>query len=213
MLDKRGLFMRFGLKDIKRIIAVFIAVIFMGFSLSFLIRVNLGTDPCSTMNLGIAKQLGISLGTWQLTFNGILFLFIIFSDRSQIGWGTIANMVFVGYCTDFFTWLFDFILPADLFSNLIIRIVVMIPALALFVIAAAVYMAVDLGTAPYDAIVFVIASKTKKIPFTLIRMAWDIAAIIIGYLLGSTVGIVTVAMAFALGPVITMVKNKINQLL
>lgn len=205
--------MRFGLKDIKRIIAVFIAVIFMGFSLSFLIRVNLGTDPCSTMNLGIAKQLGITFGTWQLTFNGILFLFVIFSDRSQIGWGTIANMVFVGYCTDFFTWLFDFILPADLFSNLIIRIVVMIPALALFVIAAAVYMAVDLGTAPYDAIVFVIASKAKKIPFTLIRMAWDIAAIIIGYLLGSTVGIVTVAMAFALGPVITMVKNKINQLL
>lgn len=205
--------MKFGLKDKKRIFAVFIAVIFMGLSLSFLIRLDLGTDPCSTMNLGISRQLGITFGTWQAIFSGVLFLFVILFDRSHIGWGTIANMILVGYSTDFFTWLFDMILPADLFSNNIIRFIALVPSLTVFVVAAAVYMAVELGTAPYDAVVFIIASKIKKIPFTIIRMAWDIAAIVIGFIFGSTVGIVTIAIAFALGPVITMVKNKINKYL
>jgi len=205
--------MKFGLKDKKRIVAVLMAVICMGLSLSFLIRVDFGTDPCSTLNLGVASKLGISFGTWQVIFNGILFLFVIRFDRSQIGWGTLANMILVGYSADFFTWLFDLILPADLFTHLTVRWIVLVPALTVFVFSAAVYMAVELGTAPYDAIVFVISSRIKKIPFRYIRMAWDLAAATIGFLLGSTVGIVTIAMAFALGSVISMVKKKINRFL
>jgi uncharacterized membrane protein YczE len=205
--------MKFGLKDKKRIIAVLLAVIFMGFSLSFLIRVDFGTDPCSSMNLGIANQLGIPFGTWLIIFNAILFLFVVIYDRSQIGWGTLANMLLVGYSTDFFTWLFDGIIPADFFTNLGTRIIILIPALIIFILSAAVYMAVELGSAPYDAAVFIIASKLKKIPFRFLRMAWDITACIIGYLLGSTIGIVTIVIAFALGPVITMVKEKINKVL
>ncbi|MBE5966106.1 MAG: hypothetical protein E7255_03965 [Lachnospiraceae bacterium] len=205
--------MKFGLKDKKRIIAVLLAVIFMGFSLSFLIRINFGTDPCSSMNLGIANKLGLTFGTWQVIFNAILFLFVLLYDRSQIGWGTLANMLLVGYSTDFFTWLFNGLISEDFFTNLGIRIIVLMPALVIFILSAAVYMAVELGSAPYDAAVFIIASKLKKVPFRFLRMAWDIAACIIGYLLGSTIGIVTIAIAFALGPVITMVKEKIDKVL
>ena len=205
--------MKFGLKDKKRVIAVFMAVIFMGLSLSFLIRVNFGTDPCSTLNLGISSKLGISFGTWQVIFNAILFFIVIIFDRSQIGWGTLANMLLVGYSSDFFSWVFDGLFPESPLTDMKIRILIIIPALILFVISAAVYMAVELGSAPYDAVVFVISSKIKKVPFRFIRMAWDIAAAVIGYLLGSTIGIVTVAIAFALGPVITLVKEKINRIL
>lgn len=204
--------MKFGFKDKKRIFAVFLAVILMGFCLSFLIRINLGTDPCSAMNLGIASKLGISFGNWQVILNAILFLFVISFDRSQIGWGTLANMILVGYSVDFFSWLFNLLLPENAFSSWAVRIIVLIPALALFILAAAVYMAVELGSAPYDATVFIIASKFKKIPFRVIRMSWDITACIIGFLFGSTIGIVTVIMAFTLGSVISWVKGKVNKL-
>lgn len=203
--------MKFDLKDKKRILAVLAAVIIMGFSLSFLIRLNFGTDPCSSMNLGISRHLGISFGSWQVLFNAILFIVVILFDRSQIGWGTLANMLLVGYCADFFTWLFNAILPSDAFHSLTIRIVVLIPSLILFILSAAVYMAVDLGSAPYDATVFIIAARLKKIPFRAVRMTWDITACIIGYLLGSTIGVVTVVIAFALGPVISWVKERIHK--
>lgn len=205
--------MKFSLKDKKRIFAVIIAVIFMGLSLSFLIRVDLGTDPCTAMNLGISSKLGISYGTWGAISNSVLILLVIIFDRSKIGWGTLANMYLIGYSTDFFRWLFNKVLPARLFTHMTTRILILIPALIIFIFSAAVYMAVDLGSAPFDAIVFVIASKFKNVPFRFIRMAWDITAAVIGYLLGSTIGIVTIALAFALGPVITLVKNQIDKIL
>jgi uncharacterized membrane protein YczE len=205
--------MKFGLKDKKRIIAVLTAVILMGLSVSFLIRINFGTDPCSCMNLGISNKLGISYGNWLVLCNALLFIIVILYDRSQIGWGTLANMLLIGYSVDFFTWLFNLILPADAFSSMGIRIVVLIPSLTLFILTAGIYMAVDLGTVPYDAVVFILASKLKSIPFRIIRMCWDITACIIGFLLGSTIGIVTVIMAFALGPAIAWVKERISKFL
>lgn len=205
--------MKFGLKDKKKILAVILAVILMGLSLSFLIRLNFGTDPCSSMNLGISHKLGISFGNWQVIFNVILFAIILLYDRSQIGWGTLANMLLVGYSADFFTWVFDSILPDDAFTSFGIRVAVLVPALVLFIFTAAVYMAVDLGSAPYDAAVFILASKIKVVPFRFIRMCWDITACVIGFLLGSTIGIVTVTMAFALGPVISWVKLRIYKYL
>lgn len=203
--------MKFDLKDKKRILAVLAAVIIMGFSLSFLIRLNFGTDPCSSMNLGISNKLSLSFGSWQVIFNFFLFIIVILFDRTQIGWGTLANMLLVGYCADFFTLLFDQILPGEAFHSLLVRIVVLIPALILFILSAAVYMAVDLGSAPYDATVFILASRFQKIPFRVIRMAWDITACIIGFLMGSTIGIITVAIAFLLGPVIAWVKSRLDK--
>lgn len=205
--------MKFSIKDKKRIFSVITAVIFMGLALSFLIRLNFGTDPCSAMNLGISRHLHLSFGTWQVIFNLILFVLVILFDRSQLGWGTLANMLLVGYSADFFKWLFDLILPDNAFASLGIRIVVLIPSLIIFILSAAVYMAVDLGSAPYDAIVFIIASKLEKVPFRIIRILWDMTACIIGFLLGSTIGVVTVVIAFLLGPVIAWVKEKINRLL
>ena len=57
----------------KRLIIMNIGVFFMGFFLSFLIKVNLGTDPCTFMNLTISRFLGISFGNWQLLLNSVLF--------------------------------------------------------------------------------------------------------------------------------------------
>lgn len=203
--------MKFGLKDKKRIFIVVAAVILMGFSLSFLIRVNFGTDPSSAMNLGIARKLGISFGNWNALLNVLLFIIVIRSDRSQIGWGTIANMFLVGYSTDFFTWLFDLMIPAEFFTNFVVRVIILIPALALFIFTVAVYLAVELGSAPYDATVYIIATKLKRVPFKLVRMSWDIAACIIGFLMGSTIGIVTIIIALALGPVISFVRERIEK--
>ena len=61
-----------------------------------------GTDPFTAMNLGISEKIGLLLGHWQLLFNLILFIFVVFGDRRQIGIGTVANMVLVGNSGTFF---------------------------------------------------------------------------------------------------------------
>lgn len=195
----------------KRLIIVILAVITMGFALSFLVLVNMGTDPCTSMNLAISAKIGWSLGNWQAFFNIILFLIVISLGCNNIGFGTIANMFLVGYSLDFFSWIWSIILPSGLFSSMVVRVAVLIPALVIFIFAAAFYMSVDLGTAPYDAIAFVIHSKLKnRISFRFLRMGYDITVVIIGCCFGAKIGIVTILMAFLIGPTVTFVGNRLK---
>lgn len=62
----------------KIIILTLISVIMMGFAISFLNLVDLGTDPFTYMNLSIAGRFGISFGNWQVFLNILMFLPVIF---------------------------------------------------------------------------------------------------------------------------------------
>ena len=85
---------------------------------------------------------------------------------------------------------------------------VLLPALAVFVVAAGVYMVTELGTAPYDAIPFLIVKAQKKVPFRVVRMVFDFTVIVIAWVFGAKIGLVTILMGFTLGPVISWVGEK-----
>ena len=163
----------------RRLISVILAVIVMGFALSWLVLVNFGTDPCTSMNLAISGRLGMSLGNWQALLNCLLFIIVILWGREYIGFGTLANMFLVGYSIDFFSWVWSKVLPDGLFDSMAVRLGVLLPALAVFVVAAGVYMVTELGTAPYDAIPFLIVKAQKKVPFRVVRMVFDFTVIVI----------------------------------
>lgn len=198
---------------IRRLFAVLAAVITMGFALSWLILVAWGTDPCSSLNIAVAAKLGTSLGNWQALLNCILFIPVLLWGREYIGFGTLANMFLVGYAVDFFSWLWTFVVPEGTFDALGVKIAVLIPALAIFVLAVGVYTAVELGTAPYDAIPLMIAKAQGRFPFRVVRMGFDIAVIAAALFFGANIGIVTILMAFTLGPVIALVVERLGAFL
>lgn len=197
----------------KRLIIVILAVILMGFSLSWLVLVDMGTDPCTLMNLTISGRIGMSLGNWQALLNIILFIFVIWKGKEHIGFGTIANMFLVGYSLDFFSWIWQQTGIDTYFASDIVRYAVFAPALILFITAAAVYMDVELGTAPYDAMPFIVGRYLTGIPFKIIRICYDLLVIFIAWVLGGHVQIVTLLMALLLGPVISFMGNLLKPLL
>lgn len=195
---------------LPRILAVCLSNIAMGFCLTWILRINLGSDPCTSMNAGISSHLPISFGTWSLLLNIVLFLIVLACDRSLFGAGTIANMVLCGYSVDFFGWLVDARIPETFFQSWPARIGICIPALALFILAAAVYMSLDVGVAPYDAIPMILAQRQHKLSFRAVRTLWDLLALAIGIATGAAFGIVTLIMAFTLGSVITWVSRQLH---
>lgn len=207
----QGLYQKKNLK--KRLVIVVMAVIMMGFALSWLVLVDMGTDPCTSLNLAISSKLGMTLGNWQALFNCFLFLFVIVWGREYIGFGTLANMFLVGYSLDFFSWLWRRILPAGAFDSMAVRVLVLFPALILFIVAAAVYMDVELGTSPYDAISFIADKYQKKVSFWVVRCCYDLLVILLAFLFGAHIGIVTILMGFTLGPVITWIGEKLSPLI
>ncbi len=187
----------------KQLALVVVSVIIMGFCISFLNEVNFGTDPCTMFNLGMATKLGISLGNWQALFNSVLFIFVWFLAKEQIGWGTLASMFLVGYSYDFFAWLNGLWLPKGFFDSMLHRVLVAVPILVLFIVAVSVYVALQVGTSPYDAMPYLLHKLYNKVSFKVWRIGWDLGMCVIGLWLGSKAGVVTFIMAFAFGPTIS----------
>lgn len=200
---------RFSKKWFQNFFLMLISVTVMGFSVSLLKLTHFGTDPCSSMNYGVAGKIGLSFGTYQLLLNLVLLIFVIIFNWRLIGTGTIGNMVVVGYAADFFTniWLNVCHIPTDL--SLGARLTILIPTLIVFVLAAACYMNSGCGMAPYDAIPFIICSglekRTKKDLFKPVRFCLDLTAMLIGLFTGGETGLITVLMVILLAPTVAYV--------
>lgn len=200
---------------LKSLFVMMVAVIVMGMCVSLLVMCDMGTDPCSAMNYGISAKLGMKFGNYQLLSNIILLIVVIFFERKLIGMGTFANMILVGYSADFFSWIWKEVCHTPEQLDLGIRILILIPALIVFILAAAIYMQSGHGTAPYDAVSFLISDRiekhTGKHMFRIVRMLYDLAATGIGLLTGGEVGVITILMVALLGPVVDLVGKRIEQ--
>ncbi len=198
----------------KTLFTTFFAIVFMGVALSFLIQVGWGSDPYTFMNLNISSCLGWTLGNWQFLCNAVLLLNLVFFAWELVGFGTIFNMVLIGYTADFSNWIWKktgveaFIQSGDFLTHLF----VFIPAILLFVFFAAVYMNQNMGLSPYDGPPKIIAPHIKKLPFAITRIIYDLLFVLIGFIAsffcedgmqGSAVG--SIVTALLLGPAISAV--------
>lgn len=200
-------------KPIQRIILVLIATFSMGFGLYWLNHIQFGTDSWTAFNLALSHNIGVSYGTTILCANLILFIFVVIWGRREIGVGTVASMVIVGYSMDFFEWLMPKFVPESFFEPFAGRCIILVLALAWFVVFAAVYVAVDLGTSPYDAVPNILSRKVfKKIPFMYVRIIYDALWALFAFLFGGTIGAVTVIVSLCFGPCITWVKKKLEKI-
>lgn len=195
----------------KKLLVMLLGVLCMGVFLSFLIEVNMGTDPCTFMNVAISEKFGILFGTWQLILNAFLFIVVIIFDIKKIGPGTFANMVFIGYISDFCRLvLWPRLLPKDVFTTFPARGIIFAIAIVCFVIGASFYMNADMGVSPYDAFPVIIHDRLlKNISFKYVRMGYDFLVIIVGCIFGGKPNIGIILMALLLGPVITFVGKKL----
>ncbi|MBO4319976.1 MAG: hypothetical protein J5857_05850 [Treponema sp.] len=206
----------------KRLAFMLPAVILMGVFVSILVEIGWGTDPASFMNLNIASALGWGLGNTEVLVYGLMLVFTIIFGAQMIGFGTLANMILIGYVVDLCRWIWRNIGFAQFIaeSSLGIRIVIFAITILLFVIVASIYINAQMGVAPYDAMPQIISGWIPKIPFFVIRILFDLAAVLIGVIAGmlnplgvqgSAVG--SIIMSLLLGPVISLVGKPLKKIL
>lgn len=193
---------------LRRVAVLLLSVIMMGVCVAIFDQLGFGTDPCSVMNLAVSRLIGWSFGNWQLLINALMLAIILcVGEVRRIGLGTIANMVVVGYAADATLWVLNHTHPLTN-EALPVKLIVFVPTMAAFLVAVAFYIAADLGVAPYDAMPQIIAGRQKRFSFTAVRVAWDVGFTVVGFLAGGTVGLVTIATGFFLGPVITAIAKR-----
>lgn len=194
----------------KRMASMLIAVIIMGFGVSLFVLAAMGSDPFSTMNLGVASKVGLSFGTWQAIYNSVMLVAVVFIDRSKLGPGTIANMFLIGFTADFFGGLFKGVVPPPGELAVWVRVLLTLGGVAAQIIGCSFYVSSKLGMAPYDALSYIVPEKSG-IPFFWWRIILDIVSVGIGFMCGSSVGLGTIIMAFGTGPLLMLCSRKIAE--
>lgn len=185
-----------------------LAVEVMGCGVGLFVRGNMGSDPFSTLNLGVASKLGLSFGLWQAIFNCILLVFIFFLDRSMLGPGTVANMFLIGFTSDFLQKLLDLFLPEPSSLSFWTRLALTLLGVVLMLFGCSFYVSSRLGMAPYDCLSYLVPARTK-ISFRLWRILSDVTCVLVGFLCGASVGIGTLLMAFGTGPLLPLLNRYI----
>lgn len=196
-------------KFFLRAAASILGITFISFGAALSESMDMGLDPFTAMNRGTSDLLGFSLGSYQLILNLVILAIVFFMKRSLIGWGTIFNMVLVGYQVDFFKSIFDNFFAVEEMS-FVIRILITIAAILVFTFGVAVYMDAELGVSPYDAIAPLIVDRAGW-KYTPVRIAQDLIVVIVALLVGGPVGVSTFITGFFAGPLISFFSKKITK--
>lgn len=208
---KEDMLRKFDKNLCKRFVLVLVALFILGGGIQCLVAVRAGVEPASVWNYGLSNALGISFGTTQLVTNTVLFLSAICFDRSQVGLGTLAGLVVVGYSVDFFGYIFHAFCPGIYEVTGLARVLLLVGSILLVCVAAATYMNCGLGASPLDMWPFIISNWLPKVSFKIIRILYDATFAFAGWLLGEEIGLVTIGTLFLMGPTIVFVGKHLKK--
>jgi uncharacterized membrane protein YczE len=177
---------------VRRLSQLFAGLVLYGISDAMLLLAGLGVDPWDVFHQGLSRRFGLGVGTWAIVV-GILVLLLWIPLRQRPGFGTLCNVLVVGTVIDLVLALVHPVhgLPA--------RLVVMSAGVLLNGIATGAYIGAGLGPGPRDGLMTGLAARGHSI--RVVRTMIEIGVLIIGWVLGGTVGLGTVVYALGIGPI------------
>jgi uncharacterized membrane protein YczE len=178
----------------RRLAQLYAGLVLYGVSMALMVRSSLGVMPWDVLHQGLARQLGWSLGTVTIVV-GALVLLAWVPLRERPGLGTLSNVVVVGLAVDAVLA----VLAAP--EGLAWRAAFAASGILLNGVATAAYIGVDLGPGPRDGLMTGLVRRTGG-PVGLVRTAIEVVVVATGWLLGGTLGVVTVLYALAIGPLV-----------
>lgn len=171
-----------------------LGTVIFGLGIALVARSRLGLDPWSVLHEGVGEQVGLALGTVDIILSGLILATWI-PLRQLPGIGTIAASLLIGTSTNL---AMDAIgTPVDMLA----RFVFLLAGSMLIAIGSGLYLAADLGPGARDGLMTGLHQRTGW-SIRSVRIGIELSVLIIGYLLGGTVGIGTVIYAVAIGPMV-----------
>lgn len=182
---------------IKRLLLFFIGMIIIQLGVSLFLKLNIGSDPFTVFNQGIAFLLKITPGQANMIILILITFIILFIKKSYINIGTIICVFGVGPIIDIALYCVSYI-EIDSY-NIFERSLLLILVSFIIAVGFSILAATNLGFAPNDSIYFIVKDKIS-IEYRWARIGIDICYLIIGYLCGGVIGIGTIISALLTGP-------------
>lgn len=179
---------------IARSIQLVVGLLLYGITLAFLVRSGLGLDPWDVFHEGVARQVPLTFGQVVIV-TGAVVLVLWIPLRQRPGVGTVLNVILVGLAADATLFLLDE--PASLGW----RIALLLAGIVGNGFAGALYVGANLGAGPRDGLWVGLVRVTGR-SVRVVRTGIEGLVLVIGFLLGGTVGVGTVLYAVTIGPIV-----------
>jgi uncharacterized membrane protein YczE len=186
----------------RRLLQLYAGLALYGFSMALMIRSALGNMPWDVFHQGIARTLGGSIGVISIVV-GALVLLAWIPLRERPGIGTLSNVVVIGLAVDASLWA----LPAV--DDVPVRLVFAVTGIVLNAVATAAYIGVQLGPGPRDGLMTGLVCRTGR-SVRLVRTSIEVTVVVVGFALGGTLGVATVAYALAIGPLVQIMLPRLT---
>lgn len=170
-----------------------VGLVLCGLGIASMVAADLGLGPWDVLHQGLSLRSGIPIGTVGIGV-GFLVLAGWLPLRERPGVGTILNVVVIGVVVDLT------LLVLTTPSSLALRAVMMAAGPVLFGVGSGFYIGAGLGAGPRDGIMTGLARL--GMPVGIARAAIELTVLVIGWLLGGTVGLGTVLFAVTIGPIV-----------
>jgi len=192
---------------IKKVIYSIIGIFLIGLAVAFNASAGLGNDSVGILYDGVRNLCHLTqsqLGMASNVVNVCLIVLVFFIGRRYINIGTLIYILPYGFFVSLGNKIYNLVMPDA--PGLSIRIVaVIIGCLSLYV-GIGLYITADMGLDPFTGFVMVLVGVFKK-EYRVVKICFDICCVIIGFLMGGKLGIVTVATVCTAGPFIQMFSN------
>jgi uncharacterized membrane protein YczE len=175
-----------------RFLQLMVGLVLYGTSQALLVRSDLGLDPWDVFHQGLARRTGLTIGTWVIV-TGVAVLLLWIPLRQRPGIGTLCNALFLGLFLDGALAL----MPSP--HELAVRWAFLIGGIVLCGIATGMYIGAALGPGPRDGLMVGLANRGHSL--RVVRTVIELTVLVVGFLLGGTVGIGTALFAVGIGPI------------
>jgi uncharacterized membrane protein YczE len=175
----------------RRLTQLYIGLALYGLGIALQVSSRLGNDPWDVFHQGLARQTGLSIGTW-IIIAGLVVMVLWIPLRQRPGVGTVSNAAGVGAFADLFLWL----LPDPRATA--VRWVYLVSAILVGGFATGCYIGAGLGPGPRDGLTTGLAGRGHSI--RVVRTSIELSVFAAGWALGGTVGVGTLLYAVTIGP-------------
>ena len=165
---------------LRRLLQLYIGLALYGVSTAMFVRADLGADPWNVFHLGVANLLSMNIGVVIIVV-GVLVLLAWIPLRQRPGFGTLSNVIMIGLAADAAL----VVIPG--FESLLARSGLLVTAVILNALATSLYIGAGFGAGPRDGLMTGIHARTGW-PVRRIRTAIEVSVLLIGWLVGGTVG-------------------------
>lgn len=174
-----------------------VGFLLFGLAIDVIVQASLSLDSWDVLQMALTFHMPITLGQASIDVAFVIVLVDIIL-REPLGWGTIANMIFIGLCVDA---LKPYVFPVP--HLFLIQVAYLLLGTLIMGFATAIYVGVNARAGSRDSLMLAV-SRLSKTSLRVARTCIEVTVVAVGWLLGGPAWLGTLVAAIAIGPAVQL---------